>query len=148
MKGERSTIRSLAETTETPKQNLGLRGVLLRAAFAACVIAFCAAPVPGDGGGCGKDPVSLDGPRFFESKKALDCARCRECNVRTRTCDVACDYESQLAELPRGCDPVEHDGDVCIRRLLDAGCEEYRTYLRDDSPETPTECNFCPRGGQ
>lgn len=119
----------------------------LRVGFAACVIAFCAAPVPGDGGGCGKDPVSLDAASFFESKKALDCARCNECNVRSRTCDRACDYEAPAGELPLGCDPVQHDGDVCIRALLDAGCDEYETFLRDVSPETPTECNFCPRGG-
>lgn len=124
------------------------RSLALRAGFLVYVIAFCAAPVPGDGGGCGKDPVSLDGPAFFESKKALDCARCQECGVESRACDVACDYEAPAAELPRGCDPVEHDGDVCIRALLDADCDEYRTFLRDDSPETPTECNFCPRGAR
>jgi len=124
-----------------------LRRLALRIGFAGYVIAFCAAPVPGDGGGCGKDPISLDAQGFFESKKALDCARCQECDVRSRACDLACDYYAPAGELPRGCDPVQHDGDVCIRALLDADCDEYETFLRDASPEAPTECNFCPRGG-
>ena len=120
-------------------------GLVARLALVTLVVLFCAAPVPGDVGGCGQSPSSLDRSRFFESKRALDCARCKECDVMSKRCDNACSADPIEEELPRGCDPLEHDGDVCLRALLDAGCEEYRTFLRDSGAETPTECNFCPR---
>jgi hypothetical protein len=120
-------------------------GIAARLALCMLALLFCAAPVPGDVGGCGQSPSSLDRPLFFESKRALDCARCTDCSVTSKACERACDPALADEELPRGCDPLEHDGDVCLRALLDADCDEYRAFLRDDAPETPTECNFCPR---
>lgn len=121
-------------------------GLAARLGLCAVVLLFCAGPVPGDVGGCGQAPSSLDRQRFFDSKRALDCVRCNECEVVSKRCDAACAPEPDDERLPRGCDPLEHDGDVCLRALLNAPCEEYRTFLRDESAETPTECNFCPRG--
>jgi hypothetical protein len=121
-------------------------GLWARLALSAIALMFCAAPVPGDVGGCGQAPSALDRQQFFESKRALDCVRCSECDVLSKRCEQACSAEPPAEELPPGCDPLEHDGDVCLRALLDASCEEYRTFLRDTGAETPTECNFCPRG--
>ena len=123
-------------------------GLWARLSLSAIALLFCAAPVPGDVGGCGQAPSALDRRQFFESKRALDCVRCGECDVRSKRCEQACSPNPPLEELPRGCDPLEHDGDVCLRALLDASCEEYSTFLRDTGAETPTECNFCPRGQQ
>jgi hypothetical protein len=117
---------------------------MLRLAVALVSVLFLAAPVPGDVGGCGKAARSLDAPAFFEAKRALDCSRCRECDLVSKICEDACSAEPLAAELPRGCDPLEHDGDVCLRALADASCDEYETFVRDAAPEAPTECNFCP----
>jgi hypothetical protein len=124
------------------------RSLLLRLAVALLATLFCAAPVPGDVGGCGRAPSSLDATQFFDEKAALDCVRCTECEITSRACDVACDRDAEPRSLPRGCDPLQHDGDVCLRRLVDATCDEYEAFLRDEAPETPTECNFCPRPGR
>jgi hypothetical protein len=116
-----------------------------RLALAVLVLLFCAAPVPGDVGGCGQAPSALDRAQFFQSKRALDCSRCRECAVSSKRCDQACSEDPPEEALPRGCDPLEHDGDVCLRALLAASCDEYARFLRDSDAEAPTECNFCPR---
>lgn len=123
-------------------------GVGARLAFGLLVLAFCAGPVPGDVGGCGQSPQALDRAGFFESKRALDCSRCTECGLVSELCESACDPAAPPERLPRGCDPLEHDGDVCLRALLSSSCDEYERFVRDQAPETPTECNFCPRGGQ
>jgi hypothetical protein len=117
----------------------------MRLTLALVALLFCAGPVPGDVGGCGKAPRSLDAAEFFDEKRALDCARCRECDVASEYCEATCAPDAERPELPRGCDPLQHDGDVCLRALLDASCDEYEAFLRDEAPETPTECNFCPR---
>lgn len=124
------------------------RGLALRLAVALVSLLFLAAPVPGDVGGCGQAAKSLDPAAFFQTKRALDCTRCAECGLKSRICDDACSAEPARAMLPRGCDPLEHDGDVCIRALVDASCEEYETFVRDADPEAPTECNFCPPRGR
>lgn len=118
-----------------------LRLLLLSAAFGL----LCAAPTPGDVGGCGQKAELLDPPIFFASKKRTDCVRCDECGLDTDTCRGACDPAVPYAtEFPEGCFPLVHDGEVCLRALLHAACDDYAGYVSDTSPSVPSECNFCP----
>jgi hypothetical protein len=48
------------------------------------------------------------------------------------------------SEFPKGCFPLVHDGEVCLRALSYSTCDEYVEYLDDRVPRIPTECNFCP----
>jgi hypothetical protein len=86
----------------------------------------------------------LDEEVFFASKQGIDCERCGDCRLRTERCLAACGVEPVLASFPEGCVPLVHDGEVCLRRLLDASCDEYAGYMNDAAAEVPTECNFCP----
>jgi hypothetical protein len=106
---------------------------------------LCAAPVPGDVGACGQPVQRLDASRFFTGKLAIDCQQCRACGIRTKTCDLSCNDESTVpASFPEGCVPLVHDGEVCLRRLLAAGCDDYAHYVDDSNPTVPSECDFCP----
>lgn len=110
-----------------------------------CAVLFCAAPTPGDVGGCGQEAVDLDPGVFFASKQAIDCDRCRECGFASDLCLEACDESTPIPrDFPEGCFPLVHDGEVCLRALIHASCGEYERYVRDGAPETPSECNFCP----
>jgi hypothetical protein len=120
-----------------------LGGRLSRALLGFVLLAFCAAPVPGDVGGCNQAPEELDAVAFFASKAGIDCARCRECALETQTCTQACEGATQT-EFPKDCLPLVHDGEVCLRALDAASCSDYQDYVRDASPSIPTECNFCP----
>lgn len=111
-------------------------------------LAFCAAPVPGDVGGCGQDAQELDPETFFWSKQRSECERCQACEVGTKACARACQDTLVQSEFPRDCVPLVHDGEVCLRVLQAASCSELRTYMNDDAPSIPTECNFCPNGGR
>jgi hypothetical protein len=108
------------------------------------VLFFCTAPTPGDVGGCGQDPQELDPETFFETKDSIDCTRCNECSFTSRICDRACSSKLSQVAFPEDCLPLVHDGEVCLRALLDASCDDYSAYVRDEGPEVPTECNFCP----
>lgn len=101
------------------------------------------APTPGDIGGCGKSPKLLSANKFFESKRELDCGACQGCNIQNTTCSTVC-TKPIPGSFPLGCFPLVHDGEVCLRALSYSSCDEYRTYLDDEAPEVPTECNFCP----
>jgi hypothetical protein len=104
---------------------------------------LCLAPTPGDIGGCGA-PADLLGARpFFEKKRDIDCGACSQCGIHNRTCDALCSEPIPNA-FPRGCFPLVHDGEVCLRALSYSSCEQYRTYLDDRAPRTPSECDFCP----
>jgi len=106
---------------------------------------LCAAPVPGDIGACGQEVQELDPGTFFRAKKAVDCDRCTECSFGTEACQVACDPSVPWDRaFPEGCLPLVHDGEVCLRVLLHASCSDYLSYVDDERPEVPTECNFCP----
>ncbi|WP_437594188.1 hypothetical protein [Sorangium sp. So ce1000] len=124
-----------------------LRGGRLRAreiAGAAALLLFVGiAPVVGDIGSCGQAPEELDPNKFFALKAQIDCDQCRGCRLRTRACDAACGFEA-APELPAGCYPLVHDGEVCLRKLKTASCDEYRGYTADEGASIPTECNFCP----
>jgi hypothetical protein len=50
-------------------------------------------------------------------------------------------------EFDEGCIPLVHDGEVCLRALLAASCQDFSEFVRDLEPTAPTECVFCPRGG-
>jgi hypothetical protein len=117
--------------------------------FAAIVaVLLCAAPVPGDIGSCGQPVQRLDAHRFFGAKRLVDCRRCGECGLSSATCTNACDSKAEVASsFPEGCVPLVHDGEVCLRSLLYASCDDYAGYVDDHSPQVPTECSFCPRGG-
>lgn len=115
---------------------------LLRWAFALSAL-ICLAPTPGDVGGCGQAARDLDPEAFFASKQAIECSRCRECDLVTAACQSACDRGPTETEFPVGCFPLVHDGTVCLRALTRASCEEHRKVVAD-APRVPSECNFCP----
>ena len=120
-----------------------------RGLTAIVVALLCAAPVPGDIGACGQPVQKLDADRFFLAKLGIDCEQCRACGIRTKTCDLACNGESTgPASFPDGCVPLVHDGEVCLRRLLASGCDDYVRYVDDASPTVPSECDFCPVGAR
>jgi len=125
------------------------RSTLERLVLALLVLLFCAAPTPGDIGGCGQAPDNLDPETFFATKKSIDCSRCKECGIATSACFDACDSAVPWdTAFPEDCYPLVHDGEVCLRALQYASCGDYEGYMSDTSTSTPSECNFCPpRGG-
>jgi hypothetical protein len=107
-------------------------------------VLFCAAPVAGDIGSCGQALEELDPAKFFTEKQRVDCEQCARCGLSTETCTTACAGGDVPDHFEPGCYPLAHDGEVCLRALRDADCEEYATYVDDVAPEAPTECAFCP----
>ncbi len=106
-----------------------------------------AAPTAGDIGSCGQKIVPLDLGKFSLEKEAVDCSRCTECGLGTKACKVACDKKHDQVPFPDGCVPLVHDGEVCIHALSAASCSDYTSYVSDQAPTIPTECNFCPPRG-
>jgi hypothetical protein len=130
--------------TRAKRRAWSSRGIV-RSAFALAVVLFCAAPTPGDVGGCGQRVQPLDPTAFFERKKATDCKMCRECDFTTDFCKDACDEELEpKSEFLEGCEPIVHDGEVCLNALDAAGCGEYEEFVRDENRKAPNECRFCP----
>ncbi|MET0794657.1 MAG: hypothetical protein ABW061_24260 [Polyangiaceae bacterium] len=122
-----------------------LRGERARIALTGVVLLFCMAPTPGDVGGCGQKPAELDPGVFFASKANVDCQRCGECGLTSQACIQACDLSLPLpTAFPERCVPLVHDGEVCLRALQYASCDDYGAYMSDARPSVPTECNFCP----
>ncbi len=105
---------------------------------------LCAAPTPGDIGGCGQHPDGLDAPTFFERKRELDCKRCGDCGFHTEFCGDACAAAGELPDFPTGCFPLVHDGEVCLNAIDSASCSEYEDYSKDVGRLSPSECQFCP----
>lgn len=119
-----------------------------RIVTATFIVLLCAAPVPGDIGSCGQPVQRLDASQFFNAKKNVDCQRCGQCALATKTCGLECDHTPpEQSSFPVNCSPLVHDGEVCLRALLYASCDDYASYVADEGPEVPTECNFCPPGG-
>ena len=105
---------------------------------------FCMAPTAGDIGGCGSEVQALDPTVFAGARKELDCRRCAECSVSTARCKSACDPNKPPdTAIPKTCEPLFHDGEVCLRRLDAVSCDVYKTYVSDVAPSTPSECEFC-----
>jgi hypothetical protein len=118
----------------------------LKLAIGFFALAFCAAPVPGDVGGCGQEAQELDPETFFWSLQHNECERCRDCELSTRACERACQNELTQSEFPADCVPLVHDGEVCLRAMQNASCDDYTEYMSDSAPTIPTECDFCPSG--
>jgi hypothetical protein len=110
-------------------------------------LSFCAAPVPGDVGGCGQTAQELDAEVFFSSLQDSECRQCRDCEVETAACARACGDALVQTQFPKDCVPLVHDGEVCLRAIQQSGCGDVRDFMSDTSPSIPTECNFCPAGG-
>lgn len=120
---------------------------LIKVALGFIALAFCAAPVPGDVGGCGQAPQELDPETFFWSKQGAECDQCRACGLTSAACARACRDTLVQSEFPENCVPLVHDGEVCLRVLQNSSCSDFRDYMSDSAPTIPTECNFCPAGG-
>jgi len=117
----------------------------LRLAASVVLVLFCMAPTPGDVGGCGQRRQELDEALFFATMNAIECDRCRECGLSSERCERACADDTGGRSFPDGCLPLVHDGEVCLRRLLDVSCGTFGSYVDDRSQSLPTECNFCPQ---
>jgi hypothetical protein len=121
------------------------------AVTALVALIFGTAPTVGDIGSCGSAASLLDESTFAAERKQTDCSRCTGCKLTTHTCANACDPDAgPTAGWPPTCEPLQHDGDVCIRALQAASCADYASFVSDVSPTLPTECDFCrdlPDGG-
>ncbi len=113
-------------------------------ALAVLVALMAMAPTAGNIGSCGQEAVPLDAEKFFEAKRAIDCARCSDCPVFSKACTVACGDAPSSGELPAGCVPLVHDGEVCLDALSAASCSDYESFMADEGATIPTECDFCP----
>jgi hypothetical protein len=126
-------------------------GRLQLALAAAVALVFGTAPTVGDVGSCGQAATALDEATFRAEKKALDCQRCQDCGLTTQACATACDPKTASSTaFPATCFPLQHDGDVCIRALQAASCDDYASFTSDVAPTVPSECDFChliPEGG-
>jgi hypothetical protein len=102
------------------------------------------APTVGDIGSCEQAPDALDPRTFFALKAHTECTHCRECALTTNRCDNTCDVNvpTQTSFSP-GCEPLVHDGEVCLRVLLHASCDDYASFMSDTAATAPSECQFC-----
>lgn len=115
-----------------------------RVLVAAILGVLSMAPTVGDVGGCGRQATELDGAAFGQARKELDCERCGACGLGTSRCQGACDAtQPPETALPQTCRPLLHDGEVCIRALGAASCDDYASYMDDVAPSLPSECEFC-----
>jgi hypothetical protein len=113
-------------------------------AIAALLGLLSAAPTVGDVGGCGRTVTDLDPARFANARKLEDCQRCTACALTTQTCVRACDPTAASdVFIPSTCRPLLHDGEVCLRALHAASCNDYATFVDDVAPALPSECEFC-----
>lgn len=111
------------------------------------VALLCAAPVPGDIGACGQPIARLDAGRFFAAKRNVDCEHCTSCGFTTKSCEADCGSGPlEVDSFPADCEPLVHDGEVCLHKLVDTGCDDYARYVDDSAPTVPSECDFCPGG--
>ena len=102
------------------------------------------APTAGDVGGCGTEVTALDPTAFANARKEVDCSRCKACSIHTERCTSACDpKQPSETSIPKTCQPLSHDGEVCLRKLQASSCDAYTAYVADVGPSTPSECEFC-----
>jgi hypothetical protein len=120
------------------------RHALVRLLFVCGFGWLCAAPTPGDLGGCGQHPEALDPAVFFEFKRGEDCKKCGDCKFTSDFCAEVCGPDYVAPGFPEGCVPLVHDGEVCLNALEAAGCSEYEDYAKDEGRLAPSECQFCP----
>jgi hypothetical protein len=107
------------------------------------ILALGTGPTVGDIGGCGGAATEMSEETYALARKNLDCRRCRECGIATERCRRACEDKKPDTELPATCRPLRRDGDVCVRALRAASCEDYASFMDDVAPTNPTECDFC-----
>ena len=111
-----------------------------RASFVVALLGvLCMAPTVGDIGGCGtrgdrarsrslRERAKGGGLRALQGVRALGAARCER----------ACDPNAAPGdELPPTCRPLFHDGEVCLRALRAASCEDVRDVRRRRSRRRP-----------
>ena len=107
-------------------------------------VVFGAGPTVGDVGSCSDTATALDEATFAAERKALDCQKCTACGFTTQACKNACNPKAPSSvAFPSTCQPLTHDGVVCIDALQAAGCSTYAAYVSDVDPTVPTECDFC-----
>ncbi|MBX7197095.1 MAG: hypothetical protein K1X94_33915 [Sandaracinaceae bacterium] len=112
--------------------------------FVIVLAVFSAAPTVGDVGGCNESATNLDARKFFSARLSVECSRCKECDFITAACKRACDKNTIIpSTFPAGCQPLEHDGQVCLRALEALSCSAFEDAVAT-SPIVPTECDFCP----
>ncbi len=98
----------------------------------------------GDIGSCGETPAALDAGNFARARRTVDCRRCTDCALTTDRCKQACEADGGITEtFPPNCEPLFHDGIVCLDALLSASCSDYAQYVSDSERLVPTECEFC-----
>jgi hypothetical protein len=129
----------------TERAGGGAGHVALRLAVVTAAMLGGVGALPGDIGGCGQGGDALEARQFFARKRAIECQRCAACGLESEACEGACEAESATTEsFPEGCVPLVHDGEVCLRALESARCRSFATFVADQAPRMPTECDFCP----
>jgi hypothetical protein len=118
-----------------------------RVRLAIILLFFTAAPTAGDIGSSCQPEDDLDPVKFWGVKQAIDRQRCEDCSIPTKACSRARDPGLIFKDFPKTCAPLEHDGEVCLDALLAASCKDYRSFMSDEAPTIPTECDFCPLAG-
>jgi hypothetical protein len=108
------------------------------------LLALSLAPVAGDVGSCGSPAVDLDPAKFFALEYGIQCKKCLGCGIDTARCAELCAGPPEGAAFPLACFPTVHDGEVCIRALDAAGCDEMALYVADEGAVIASECDFCP----
>ncbi|MGZ3456555.1 MAG: hypothetical protein ACXWUG_05580 [Polyangiales bacterium] len=113
--------------------------------FVIVLAILAAAPTVGDVGGCGTQVEPLDATKFFTQELDLTCSRCDECGILAPRCKTACDTRTRIVPhtFVNGCNPVVHDGEVCINALEALSCSAFDDYV--ERSVLPTECDFCPQ---
>jgi len=115
-----------------------------RTGLAMVLAIFVMAPTVGDIGGCGGTADALDARKFFAARFELECTRCKDCGYTTLACRRACDRRTVVpSSFPSGCEPVVHDGEVCLNALETLSCDDFAEVIHPQ-PIVPTECDFCP----
>ena len=119
-----------------------MSGARVKAAIVVLAV-LSMAPTAGDIGGCGSTATLLDVKVFAAARKDVDCQRCQDCGLSSARCTSACDAkQAPEVAIPATCQPLYHDGEVCLRALGAASCADYTKYVSDD-PSLPGECQFC-----
>ena len=105
------------------------------------------APTVGDVGGCNEQADELSAEKFFRARLESECQRCKACEIAANPgCKRACAPNPFLPSVfPKGCRPLVHDGEVCLRAIEDLSCEAFADVVAAN-PVVPTECDFCPAG--
>jgi hypothetical protein len=125
---------------DTPKPPVHL---VERLCVAAAALFFLVAPYSGDLGCFANSAADLDPNKFFLAKQQDDCAACSDCGFATLACMRAC-RPPMGGTFPDQCYPLVQDGEVCLHALEAASCTDYQSYVSDQDPTVPTECDFCP----